>query len=347
MNNRPIGFFDSGLGGLTCIPHLMEALPEEKIFSAACPAFVPLIEEGIIENDIMNLTIKYYLDDFIKNNNIDTLVLGCTHYPLIRKNIEKIYPNLKIIDPSEIVVSTIVEQLESKNLIADVPNYENVFCASDLSENFMNMIDRIFENSEVKVKFKSFDIEEPEEFKFYENFADLIEYEGEIPYDTLFPLIKKVDMVTLGEFIETYMDDVLEGIPEEDGIDAYTFITSVKMMLLGLAESIATAEEDEERDELPIFVEELYKFRNWFTRDSIIHMSKENDKTIISVPLLEAIISYRIEKLNEEHYSYNFDDCVPYEIDEYIVSYSSAMVEVEDEEEDTDSYLEEPEDSEA
>jgi len=270
MNNRPIGFFDSGLGGLTCIPHLMEALPEEKIiyfgdtartpygskavstiksfsieiadflvkqdvkmiviacntvsatsledlkqrfpqipiigiiepaavktaalcdnyneigiigtkvtiksgiyeklikklnpeqkiFSAACPAFVPLIEEGIIENDIMNLTIKYYLDDFIKNNNIDTLVLGCTHYPLIRKNIEKIYPDLKIIDPSEIVISTIVEQLVSKNLVADEPNYENVFYASDLSENFMNMIDRIFENSEVKVKFKSFDLEE-------------------------------------------------------------------------------------------------------------------------------------------------------------------------------------------
>ncbi|HZK87840.1 MAG TPA: hypothetical protein VFC27_01700 [Anaerovoracaceae bacterium] len=191
------------------------------------------------------------------------------------------------------------------------------------------------------------DIEEPEEFKFYENFADLIEYEGEISYDALYSLIKKVDTVALGEFIETYLDDVLEGIPEEDGIDAYTFITSVKMMLLGLAESIATAEEDEERDELPIFVEELYKFRNWFTRDSIIHMSKENDKTTISVPLLEAIISYRIEKLNEEHYSYNFEDCVPYEIDEYIVSYSSAMAEVDDEEEDTDPYLEEAEDSEA
>ncbi|HZK87552.1 MAG TPA: glutamate racemase [Anaerovoracaceae bacterium] len=270
MNNRPIGFFDSGLGGLTCIPHLMKALPEEKIiyfgdtartpygskavstiksfsieiadflvkqdvkmiviacntvsatsledlkqrfpqlpiigiiepatvktaalsdnynkigiigtkvtiksgiyeklikklnpeqkiFSVACPAFVPLIEEGIINHDIMNLTIKYYLEDFIKNNNIDTLVLGCTHYPLIRKNIEKIYPDLKIIDPSEIVISTIVEQLVAKNLVADEPNYENVFYASDLSENFMNMIDRIFENSKVKVKFKSFDLEE-------------------------------------------------------------------------------------------------------------------------------------------------------------------------------------------
>ncbi len=191
------------------------------------------------------------------------------------------------------------------------------------------------------------DIEEPEEFKFYENFADLIEYEGEIQYDALYSLIKKVDMITLGEFIETYLDDVLEGIPEEDGIDAYTFIVSVKMMLLGLAESISNAEEDEERDELPIFVEELYKFRNWFIRDSIVHMTKENDPTIISVPLLEAIISYRIEKLNEEHYSYNFENCVPYEIDEYIVSYASAMTDVEDEQEDADPYLEEEEDDEA
>lgn len=270
MNNRPIGFFDSGLGGLTCIPHLMEALPNEKIIyfgdtartpygskavstiksfsieiadflvsqdvkmiviacntvsatcledlrkkfpnlpiigiiepaavetangcdghnrigvigtkvtiksgiyeklihelkpeqeihSVACPAFVPLIEEGIIENDIMNLTIKYYLDDFINGFMIDTLVLGCTHYPLIRKNLEDIYPDLKIVDPSEIVISTIVEQLEKDNLLADVPRVENIFYASDLSENFINMIDKIFEDSVVKVKFKSFDLED-------------------------------------------------------------------------------------------------------------------------------------------------------------------------------------------
>lgn len=191
------------------------------------------------------------------------------------------------------------------------------------------------------------DIEEPEEFRFYENFEDLIEYEGEIPYDALFSLIKNVDMLNLREFIETYLEDVLEGIPEEDGIDAYTFIVSVKIMLTGLAEAIAAAEEDEERDELPIFVEEIFKFRNWFIRDSIVHMSKEMDDKIISVPLMEAIIAYRIEKLNEDRYSYNFDDCVPYEIDEYIVSYSTAMAEIEDEEEDVDPYLDDEEDGEA
>ena len=53
---------------------------ELKLHSLACPALVPLIEEGIIENEIMDLTIKY-LDHFISYHKNDTLVLGCTHYP--------------------------------------------------------------------------------------------------------------------------------------------------------------------------------------------------------------------------------------------------------------------------
>lgn len=177
------------------------------------------------------------------------------------------------------------------------------------------------------------DLEEPEDFTFFENFADLIEYEGEIKYDALYSLIKRVDLISLGEFIETYFDDTLDGIPEEDGIDAYTFLTSVKMTLLGLVESIASAEEDEERDELPIFVEELYKFRNWFTRDSVVHMTRLKDEKMLTVTLLEAITAYRIEKLNEDEYSYDFEDCIPYEIDEYMVSFSSAMSDLEEEEE--------------
>lgn len=191
------------------------------------------------------------------------------------------------------------------------------------------------------------DIDEPEEFTFYENFADLIEYEGDIKYDALYALIKRVDLVSLGEFIETYLDDVLEGIPEEDGIDAYTFITSVKMTLLGLVESIATAEEDEERDEMPVFVEELYKFRNWFTRESVVHITHLKDEKMLTVTLLEAITAYRIEKLNEDEYSYNFEDCIPYEIDEYMVSFASAMSEMEEEEDEEElDYTDEEEEEE-
>lgn len=274
MDNRPIGFFDSGLGGLTCIKPLMKRLPEEKIiyfgdtartpygskatntirafsseiagflvskdvkmiviacntvsatcvddlrrkfpqipivgiiepaarrvaetcgpedrvgiigtkvtiasgayeklirefngslnlYQTPCPAYVPLIEEGIIRNEIMDLTIRYYMDDFIRDNGIDKIVLGCTHYPLIRRNLQSIYPDVEIINPSDIIVDTITEILEKRDALAGGSDYENIFYASDLSENFLNMIDTIFEGEEdAKVKFKNFDLEKGEQ----------------------------------------------------------------------------------------------------------------------------------------------------------------------------------------
>jgi glutamate racemase len=107
----------------------------------------------------MDLSIKYYLDHFIAYNKINTLVLGCTHYPLIRRNIEKIYPHLRIINPSEEIIQHIKEQLVKNDLLSEESVFDNTFYASDLSENFVNMINRIFENSEFKVAFKSFDLD--------------------------------------------------------------------------------------------------------------------------------------------------------------------------------------------
>lgn len=105
----------------------------------------------------MDLTIKYYLDHFISYHKIDTLVLGCTHYPLIRTNIEKLYPGISIVNPSEEIVESIIDELSAKNLFANKAEGDNTFYASDLSENFVNMINRIFELSEFRVAFKNFD----------------------------------------------------------------------------------------------------------------------------------------------------------------------------------------------
>lgn len=140
---------------------IKEKNPSLNIVETACPAFVPLIEEGIIDNDIMDLTIKYYMDDFVKDNELDTVILGCTHYPLIKKNLERLYPDLKIINPSDIVVNRVEEILAEGDMFADGSDFRNVFYASDLSENFLNMIDHIFEEEaeDAKVKFLNFDIE--------------------------------------------------------------------------------------------------------------------------------------------------------------------------------------------
>ncbi len=134
---------------------------EAKIFETACPAFVPLIEEGIIDNEIMDMTIRHYMDDFVRENDLNRIILGCTHYPLIKKNLQRIYPDLEIINPSSIVINRVKETLEAEDMLADDPEYTDVFYASDLSENFVQMIDHIFEGSEVKkVEFKNFDLEE-------------------------------------------------------------------------------------------------------------------------------------------------------------------------------------------
>lgn len=135
--------------------------PEMKnIYQVACPAFVPLIEEGIIDNNIIYDTIRYYLDDFMKENSIDTIVLGCTHYQLIRKPIEELYPGIRIVSSSEEVVTSIGRILGKYDMFAEKNDFENVFYASDLSDNFVNMIKLLLgkEQEELKIKFKNLDM---------------------------------------------------------------------------------------------------------------------------------------------------------------------------------------------
>lgn len=66
--------------------------PKVQVFSAACPLFVPLVEEGILKNDIAYKIAEGYLRD-LKKKNIDTLILGCTHYPLLKNIIKDIMGN--------------------------------------------------------------------------------------------------------------------------------------------------------------------------------------------------------------------------------------------------------------
>ncbi len=130
--------------------------PALTIHAKACPAFVPLIEEGIVENEIMDLTVRHYLDDFISYHGIGTLVLGCTHYPLIRENLLKAYPAMRIIDPAQTLAQAVRETLEQQDMLAEEPGGPNVFGASDLSENFVNLIHRIIRSRDFKIDLRKF-----------------------------------------------------------------------------------------------------------------------------------------------------------------------------------------------
>ncbi|MBQ4506075.1 MAG: glutamate racemase [Firmicutes bacterium] len=130
--------------------------PSLSVYQMACPAFVPLIEENIIESDIMDSLIRYYLDDFISYHRIDTLVLGCTHYPLIKENILRLYPKLRIINPSDALASAVERSLRENELLSDDTPKESTFFASDISENFIQMVDRIITETDYNIAIRKF-----------------------------------------------------------------------------------------------------------------------------------------------------------------------------------------------
>lgn len=253
MDNRPIGFFDSGVGGLTCVKPLIEKLPNERVIyfgdtartpygskgidtvkafslqiarflhdqnvkmlaiacntvssvamdylqeqfpdipvigtiqpaasriasgcseknsigimatkvtvnsgayqqailkensnlnihAIACPALVPLIEEGLTKDTQIAPIIHHYLDDFVAQHNIDTLVLGCTHYPHIKGVIQKEFPWINIINPSETLADAVVTKLKEMDKLAVDPEMDSIFYASDVSDSFLHMMEEL------------------------------------------------------------------------------------------------------------------------------------------------------------------------------------------------------------
>ena len=107
-----------------------------KVLQKACPLFVPAVEEGILSGKLVNQIIKTYLDDF--KEKVDTLILGCTHYPLLKDAISKIYPDIKIVDPAKETALDLKEILEQNEFLKnDAKKDEEVkYYVTDGQEKF-------------------------------------------------------------------------------------------------------------------------------------------------------------------------------------------------------------------
>lgn len=88
--------------------------PDLKVYQQACPLWVPLIESGEYEKPGADYLIKQYLDELMAQSaNIDTVLLACTHYPLIQDKIEAYLPgNIKVIAQGDIVANSLVDYLQ-------------------------------------------------------------------------------------------------------------------------------------------------------------------------------------------------------------------------------------------
>lgn len=104
--------------------------------SLATPLLAPMIEEGFVHNKISQSVIDTYLSDPALND-IEVLLLACTHYPLIRQEIDEYYKHsIPILDSTDVTALALKGELAKKNLLNDRKEHEDHFYVSDYSENF-------------------------------------------------------------------------------------------------------------------------------------------------------------------------------------------------------------------
>ncbi len=110
--------------------------PSLQYTELATPLLASMIEEGYYHNNISEAVIEKYLsDDALKG--IDALVLACTHYPLIKKQLATFYKNeIKIFDSAEVVAQKLNFILLKENLASDEKYAEDIFYVSDFTESF-------------------------------------------------------------------------------------------------------------------------------------------------------------------------------------------------------------------
>ncbi len=116
--------------------------PQCHIFSKACPLFVPIVEEGLQNSQIAKEAIAMYLSDYRTNakEKISSLILGCTHYPILEKQIQAyLSPSIRTIQIGEYVAKeakTFLEQHERVNLSRKMP--ERIAYTTDNPQAFQN-----------------------------------------------------------------------------------------------------------------------------------------------------------------------------------------------------------------
>ncbi len=111
-----------------------------QVFSKACPLFVPLAEEGWTENEVARLAAEKYLEDFMKEG-VDALVLGCTHYPLLKRCIGGVVgEGVKLVDPAKATAKQVKLFLQEKSLLNLAEDTgESTFYLSDYTDMFYSI----------------------------------------------------------------------------------------------------------------------------------------------------------------------------------------------------------------
>ncbi len=134
---RAIGEFDSAI----------------QVFSKACPLFVPLVEENWIQKDVTYSIAREYLSPLCRKG-IDTLILGCTHYPLLKEVLKEVAgTRVRLIDSAQSTAEEVERVLKSSRIKADTLRKGNYsFFVSDISTSFVKIGERFLDRKINNIK---------------------------------------------------------------------------------------------------------------------------------------------------------------------------------------------------
>ena len=124
--------------------YIKKKKPDVEVIERACPLFVPLVEEGLWRDPVTDEIARRYLAELI-DIDIDTLVLGCTHYPLIRETIGRIMgERVTLVNPAYEVAKTLKQMLAQRDMAASedhTARYE--YYVSDMADQFLSFADKV------------------------------------------------------------------------------------------------------------------------------------------------------------------------------------------------------------
>lgn len=115
--------------------------PSMRVVSRSCPLFVPLAEEGWTEGDVPKLAAERYLAPF-RNDGVSALVLGCTHYPLLRDAIGEALPGVALVDSATATAMAVRTLLSEQQLLRESPAPEHAVFVTDLPASFARVAER-------------------------------------------------------------------------------------------------------------------------------------------------------------------------------------------------------------
>ncbi|MDO5441226.1 MAG: hypothetical protein Q4F55_01530 [Bacillota bacterium] len=146
--------------------------------------------------------------------------------------------------------------------------------------------------------------------EYFEEFAELIESEEKISYEDIYAAVKDSIPEDLGEIVENYFEESLNGVPDEEQ-QIYMLIENIKSGLLFLCENL------EDDATLSQFTEEVERFRNWYTDEDLVVVDGKH------CCIAEAIATARANKITGETSVFDFTGALDYELNDFNFSIGS------------------------